>query len=195
MGQVPAKRFVDPGRETAAGAFAPGVMVGKTLYIAGKGDYRPNAEFPEKVKNCLGEIRKTLQAVGMDMEQHGQVVRLPGRPRQVRRDEQVLRRVLPGQPARADDAGRRPGAGRLAGRDHLHRLRRPGGAEGASAAAGRASRTAPGSWRATRSTSRARGTSSPTADTRRRSRSRSGRRCGTSRRRSSRRGWTSGMSS
>ena len=35
-------------------------MVGKTLYIAGKGDYRPNAEFPEKVKNCLSEIRKSL---------------------------------------------------------------------------------------------------------------------------------------
>ena len=42
-------------------------MVGKTLYVAGKGDYRPNAEFPEKVRNCLEEIRKTLQTAGLDM--------------------------------------------------------------------------------------------------------------------------------
>src|SRR5262245_58069801 len=66
--QVPAKRFATPDGKRPSGLFAPGVMVGNTLYIAGKGDYRPNEEFPEKVKNCLGEIRKTLNAVGMDME-------------------------------------------------------------------------------------------------------------------------------
>ena len=48
--------------------FAAGAMVGKTLYISGKGDYRPNAEFPEKVRNCLGEIRKSLQSAGLDMQ-------------------------------------------------------------------------------------------------------------------------------
>ena len=42
--------------------------VGKTLYISGKGDYRPNAEFPEKVENCLNEIRKTLNSAGLDMK-------------------------------------------------------------------------------------------------------------------------------
>jgi 2-iminobutanoate/2-iminopropanoate deaminase len=68
LGQVPAKRFATPDGKRPQGLFAPGVMVGKTLYVAGKGDYRPNAEFPEKVRNCLGEIRKTLQAVGMDMD-------------------------------------------------------------------------------------------------------------------------------
>lgn len=68
MGQVPAKRFATADGKRPDGLFAPGVMIGKTLYVAGKGDYRPNAEFPEKVKNCLGEIRKTLRAVGMDME-------------------------------------------------------------------------------------------------------------------------------
>lgn len=47
--------------------FVPGAKVGKTLYISGKGDYRPNAEFPEKVENCLNEIRKTLQSAGLDM--------------------------------------------------------------------------------------------------------------------------------
>ena len=68
MGQVPAKRFATTDGKRPDGLFAPGVMIGKTLYVAGKGDYRPNAEFPEKVKNCLNEIRKTLQAAGMDMD-------------------------------------------------------------------------------------------------------------------------------
>jgi 2-iminobutanoate/2-iminopropanoate deaminase len=48
--------------------FVPGTKVGKTLYISGKGDYRPNAEFPEKVENCLNEIRKTLNSAGLDMK-------------------------------------------------------------------------------------------------------------------------------
>lgn len=68
MGQVPAKRFATPDGKRPEGLFAPGVMVGKTLYMAGKGDYRPKADLPDKVRNCLGEIRKTLQAVGMDMD-------------------------------------------------------------------------------------------------------------------------------
>ena len=55
----------DAGRQTAL--FSAGSKVGKTLYISGKGDYRPNAEFPEKVKNCLGEIKKTLKSAGLDM--------------------------------------------------------------------------------------------------------------------------------
>jgi enamine deaminase RidA (YjgF/YER057c/UK114 family) len=43
-------------------------MVGKTLYISGKGDYRPAEEFPEKVTNCLNEVRKTLRMADLDME-------------------------------------------------------------------------------------------------------------------------------
>jgi enamine deaminase RidA (YjgF/YER057c/UK114 family) len=66
--QVPIKRFATPDGKRPSGLFAPGVMVDKTLYIAGKGDYRPNDEFPAKVKNCLSEIRKTLQTVGLDMQ-------------------------------------------------------------------------------------------------------------------------------
>ena len=42
-------------------------MVGKTLYIAGKGDYKPEEDTAGKVKNCLGEIRKVLKMAGMDM--------------------------------------------------------------------------------------------------------------------------------
>lgn len=67
VGQPPPKRFITPNGQRPSGLFAPGVMVGKTLYIAGKGDYRPDAAFPEKVDNCLNEIRKTLQMAGLDM--------------------------------------------------------------------------------------------------------------------------------
>src|SRR5262245_7638431 len=67
-GQVPEKKFITKDGKRPSGLFAPGVMVGKTLYVAGKGDYRPDAPFPEKVKNCLTEVRKTLQAAGLDMQ-------------------------------------------------------------------------------------------------------------------------------
>jgi enamine deaminase RidA (YjgF/YER057c/UK114 family) len=67
-GQVPEKRFITSDGKRPSGLFAPGVMVGKTLYVAGKGDYRPNEEFPAKVKNCLAEIEKTLKQAGLGME-------------------------------------------------------------------------------------------------------------------------------
>jgi enamine deaminase RidA (YjgF/YER057c/UK114 family) len=67
-GQLPVKKFATPDGKRPTGLFAPGVMVGKTLYIAGKGDYRPNEEFPAKVKNCLGEIEKTLKQAGLGLE-------------------------------------------------------------------------------------------------------------------------------
>ncbi|MHC5541460.1 Rid family hydrolase [Singulisphaera rosea] len=67
VGQAPAKKFITKNGERPKALFAPGVMVGKTLYVAGKGDYRPDAPFPEKVQNCLNEIRKTLQMAGLDM--------------------------------------------------------------------------------------------------------------------------------
>src|SRR5436190_8105332 len=67
-GQVPEKRFITADGKRPSGLFAPGVMVGKTLYIAGKGDYKPNEEFPAKVENCLGEIEKTLKQAGLGME-------------------------------------------------------------------------------------------------------------------------------
>jgi len=66
--QAPVKRFITPDGKRPSGLFAPGVMVGKTLYIAGKGDYRPNDEFPGKVKNCLAEIEKTLKQAGLGFE-------------------------------------------------------------------------------------------------------------------------------
>jgi 2-iminobutanoate/2-iminopropanoate deaminase len=65
--QAPAKKPASGTEKRQAPLFAAGATIGKTLYISGKGDYRPNAEFPEKVKNCLNEIRKTLQSAGLDM--------------------------------------------------------------------------------------------------------------------------------
>jgi 2-iminobutanoate/2-iminopropanoate deaminase len=68
VAQAPAKKFATPDGKRPGGLFAPGVMVGKTLYVAGKGDYRQNADLPEKVDNCINEIRKTLKAAGLDLE-------------------------------------------------------------------------------------------------------------------------------
>ncbi|MBT4483816.1 MAG: RidA family protein, partial [Candidatus Latescibacteria bacterium] len=44
------------------------VMVGKTYYNSGRGDYSPEKDFPGKIRNCLGLIQKSLQDAGMDME-------------------------------------------------------------------------------------------------------------------------------
>ncbi len=66
QGPATAQKTAKEARK-ATPLFAAGAKVGKTLYISGKGDYRPNAEFPEKVENCLNEIRKTLQSAGLDM--------------------------------------------------------------------------------------------------------------------------------
>ena len=70
-------------------------MVGKTLYVAGKGDYRPNAEFPEKVKNCLDEIRKTLQTAGLDMRHVVKSFVYLEDPDKYAEMNKILRRVLP----------------------------------------------------------------------------------------------------
>jgi 2-iminobutanoate/2-iminopropanoate deaminase len=67
-GQAPEKKFITKDGKRPNGLFAPGVMVGRTLYIAGKGDYSPDAPFGEKVENCLNEVRETLQMAGLDMQ-------------------------------------------------------------------------------------------------------------------------------
>src|SRR3982751_944074 len=66
VAQPPARKFITGDGKPPSGLFAPGVMTGKTLYIAGKGDYRPDAPFAEKVDNCIAEVRKTLTAAGLD---------------------------------------------------------------------------------------------------------------------------------
>jgi 2-iminobutanoate/2-iminopropanoate deaminase len=66
FGEAPEKKFVTPNGRRPNGLFAPGVMVGKTLYVAGKGDYKPKEDTAGKVKNCLNEVLKTLKLAGMD---------------------------------------------------------------------------------------------------------------------------------
>jgi 2-iminobutanoate/2-iminopropanoate deaminase len=65
--QLPVKKFLTPDGKRPAGLFAPGVMVGNTVYIAGKGDYMPKEEIAGKVRNCLNEVRKSLQTAGLDL--------------------------------------------------------------------------------------------------------------------------------
>jgi 2-iminobutanoate/2-iminopropanoate deaminase len=65
--QAPAKKATKAARKSGS-PFISRTKVGKTLYISGKGDYLANAEFAEKVENCLGGIRKELQAEGLDMK-------------------------------------------------------------------------------------------------------------------------------
>ncbi|MBT4482580.1 MAG: RidA family protein, partial [Candidatus Latescibacteria bacterium] len=65
--QIPEKKFATRDGSRPNSLFAPGVMVGKTLYISGKGDYRPDEDYPEKVKNCLNEIKKSLAVMNLDM--------------------------------------------------------------------------------------------------------------------------------
>ncbi len=65
--QLPVKKYLTKDGK-AKGLYAAGLMVGKTAYVAGKGDYTPKGDFQEKVKNCLNEVRKTLQVGGLDMK-------------------------------------------------------------------------------------------------------------------------------
>jgi enamine deaminase RidA (YjgF/YER057c/UK114 family) len=67
VAEPPAKKFLTSDGSRPSGLFAPGVAVGKTVYIAGKGDYRPNEEFPGKVRNCLAEVEKALKVAGLDL--------------------------------------------------------------------------------------------------------------------------------
>lgn len=66
-GEPPEKKFLTPDGKRPSGLFAPGVMVGKTVYVAGKGDYKPQEEIQGKVRNCLNEVRKSLQVAGLDL--------------------------------------------------------------------------------------------------------------------------------
>ncbi len=65
---IPVKKFATKDGSRPSGLFTNGVQVGKTLYISGKGDYSPDEPFDVKVRNCLGEVRKTLQQMGLDYD-------------------------------------------------------------------------------------------------------------------------------
>ncbi len=65
--QAPSKKFFTANGARPTGLFASGVAVGNTVYIAGKGDYSPKGEFPQKVRNCLAEVEKTLKVGGLSL--------------------------------------------------------------------------------------------------------------------------------
>ena len=185
-----------PNGKRPTGLFAPGVMVGKTLYIAGKGDYRPNARVPREGRELPERDPQDVADGRPRHEACRQVVRLSRRPRPVRRAQQALRQVLPGVTRRR---GRRSAFPRCPGDSRVEitciaygdlaetkrigepprgppvQSRHPGGRYALRLGQGR-----PASRRQLIP---------------RRSTSRSGRRCRTSRRRSSRPGSTSGTSS
>ncbi len=66
--QPSVKKFLTSDGKPPRGLFASGIMVDKTVYIAGKGDYRPDEEIAGKVRNCLNEVRKSLQVAGLDLK-------------------------------------------------------------------------------------------------------------------------------
>ena len=64
--QLPVKKIVKP-ENRKLGFYAPGVMVGKTLYICGHGDFAGDS-YAEKTKACLEGIGRTLKLAGMGYE-------------------------------------------------------------------------------------------------------------------------------
>ncbi len=66
-GEPPEKKFLTADGKRPSGLFAAGVIIGKTVYIAGKGDYKPQEEIRGKVVNCLNEVKKSLQIAGLDL--------------------------------------------------------------------------------------------------------------------------------
>jgi 2-iminobutanoate/2-iminopropanoate deaminase len=67
------KTYVTLEGPPPTGPFVPVVLVGKTLYVSGKGDYKPEEGIPGKIRNCLTEIRNALKLAKMDMENVVQV--------------------------------------------------------------------------------------------------------------------------
>jgi len=62
---LPSQAWVTAGEEVHYGGWKrPNGVVcagsdgGEDAVCGGKGDYKPNEEFPAKVKNCLGESRR-----------------------------------------------------------------------------------------------------------------------------------------
>jgi len=65
----PKKVFLTNGNKRPENSiFAPGISVGKTVYVAGKGDYKPDEDMEGKVRNCLNEVRKVLKRADLDYE-------------------------------------------------------------------------------------------------------------------------------
>ena len=64
------KLITPPGSKI--GLFSPGVRVGETVFVSGKGDQIPGGGHPPNfegsVRQCLENVRSTLQLTGLDMQ-------------------------------------------------------------------------------------------------------------------------------
>ena len=142
----------------------------------GQGRLQAERRVPREGRELPERDPQDVAVGGPRHEARGQVVRLPGGPRQVRRAEPDLREVLPRGPAGADDARASPRCPARRGWRSPASPTPTSPRRSGSATLRRACRSARASSRATRSTSPARATSSPAAAIPRPSRSRSGRR-------------------
>ena len=170
------------------------IIVGKTLYIAGKGDYKPKEDTAGKVKNCLGEVRKVLKMAGMDMNNVVQTYIYLEDHDQYAVVDNHSAEFFPGDPPSRTTlcVAQVPGDSRLEITCVAYGdLSEKSG----SATRHRICRSVQGFWPAIHSIFRARETSLAAAAILRPLKNRCGRRCATSRRRSSRLALISGMSS
>src|SRR4051794_41879033 len=78
--QVPVKKFLTKNGERPGGLFAPGVMVGKTVYVAGKGDYRPGADVAGEGKKWPREGPQTPPGGRLRPKNRGQTFAYPPDP-------------------------------------------------------------------------------------------------------------------
>ena len=68
------KTPVFPGRDTATGAYSPGVAVGETVYVSGQGPLDPGtgeirgSTIEEQTELTLANVRRVLEAAGCALD-------------------------------------------------------------------------------------------------------------------------------
>ncbi|MBT4484258.1 MAG: RidA family protein [Candidatus Latescibacteria bacterium] len=67
ISQLPAKNIIKR-EDQKLDLYAPGIMVGKTLYICGHGDFKPGEDYSVKTRGCLDGIGRTLKMAGLGFE-------------------------------------------------------------------------------------------------------------------------------
>jgi 2-iminobutanoate/2-iminopropanoate deaminase len=70
----PTKTGIFPGRDTATGAYSPGIAVGEMVYVSGQGPLDPatgaiqGSRIEEQTELTLNIVRRILQAAGCEMD-------------------------------------------------------------------------------------------------------------------------------
>jgi 2-iminobutanoate/2-iminopropanoate deaminase len=68
------KTPIFPGKDTATGAYSPGIAVGETVYVSGQGPLDPASgaitgkTIEEQTELTLGNVRRILEAAGCTMD-------------------------------------------------------------------------------------------------------------------------------